>query len=78
MEVGTKIKGMYMGDFEITGTVIDRRPIYVRTDGCYLHTIELDEPTDIMGMVRTSVLMHTLWDGSTSSYVNHTDVMEAI
>ena len=78
MEVGTRIRGKYMGDFEITGTVIDRRPIYVRTDGCYLHTIELDEPTDIMGMVRDHVLMHTLWDGSTSSYVRHTDVMEKI
>jgi hypothetical protein len=78
MEVGTRIKGKYMGEFPITGTVVDRRPIYVRTDGCILHTIELDEPTDIMGMVRERVLMHTLYDGSPSSYVQYTDVMEKI
>ena len=78
MEVGTKVKGEYMGEFPFTGKIIDRRPLYVRTDGAYLHEVELDCPIEVFGGTKTMILMHTLWDGGKSSYTQYTDWMEKI
>ena len=78
MNIGTKIKGKYLGEIEITGTVVKSRPITVRTDGCVEHTIALDQPVSVYGIVRTRVNMNTLLNGEPSGYTRFTDHMEEI
>jgi hypothetical protein len=75
---GTRVHGFYMGAYEIVGTVISSRPIFVPTDGCIQHTVQLDKAIMVFGTSRGTVMMHTLPDGQPSSYVKYTDRMEAI
>lgn len=78
MNIGTKIKGKYLGKFDIIGEVIGIRDITVPTDGCWSHTIKLIEPIRVYGSLRDIVVMNTLYDGSPSSYTHFTDVMKKI
>jgi hypothetical protein len=78
MKEGTRVHGFYMGDYEFTGTVISSRPIFVPTDGCIQHTVQLDKAILVHGASKGVVLMHTLPDGKPSSYVRYTDHMEVI
>lgn len=78
MDTGKRVKGKYAGEFSFSGTVTTRRPVTVQTDGCWVHTIKLDEPLEVYGDIREIILVGTLYDGSPSSYVRYQDVMQEI
>jgi len=76
MKIGANVKGVYNDHFPFTGKVIAARPIYVKTDGCIQHTIQLDKEINIYGTDRSIILCHTLPNGKPSSYVDFSDAME--
>jgi hypothetical protein len=55
---GQRVSGMYLGQFPVTGIVRESR---VRYGGRVSHTVELENPVEVFGAVRESVI---LYDGS--------------
>ena len=78
MDIGTKIKGLYLGEFKIIGIIVDRRPIFIETDNCWIYSIKLTPPIEIYGKKKENILMNTKYDGTTSSYTRYSDIMEEI
>lgn len=75
MDVGQKVTGNYLG-FQFDGVVSERRFLTVPTDGCVLHIITLETPMNIFGLERDELVVHTLYDGSPSSYTRYSDWMK--
>ncbi len=75
MQIGQQVTGNYCG-FPISGVITARRPVTVKTDAVEFD-IDLSEPVEVYGAVRTSVLVYAAFDGSTSSYTKHTDWLAA-
>jgi hypothetical protein len=78
MQVGQKITGAYLGDFEIKGTITELRRLTVRTDGCFEYMIDLDHPIVVYGEERKNCIINAKFDGSPSSYTKHTDWIKAV
>jgi len=51
---GKTVTGKYIGMFPVTGTVINS---YVLLGGRVKHSIQLNEPTEILGSIREIVIM---------------------
>jgi hypothetical protein len=51
---GKRIIGMYMGDFAVSGTV---RLSRVRYGGGMAHHVTLDNPINVFGAVRDSIML---------------------
>lgn len=75
MDIGTKINGVYLGTFNVSGVVEDRRNLTVKTDGCVEHVVKLDSPIEVFGRIAESLIMHTLDDGQPSSYTRFSTSM---
>jgi len=73
MRVGTRVKGLYCGDIEFTGTIEEMRMLTVRTDGCFEFFVTLDQPVVYNGTERDTLVMYTKFDGSQSSYTRGTE-----
>jgi hypothetical protein len=73
MKVGTRVKGVYCGDFEFEGVIESERALTVGFAGCFEHCVVLDKPIMVFGEERTDIIMYTKWDGSKSSYTRDVD-----
>lgn len=51
---GKKINGLYLGLFPYTGTVVESR---VKYGGDVQHTVVVDEPFTVYGLVRDRILV---------------------
>ena len=76
MQVNQKVQGSYCGH-SFVGVIEEKRPVYVPTDGAFLHYVRLDEPMTIFGEARDVLCLYTKHDGSPSSYTKFSDWMRA-
>jgi hypothetical protein len=77
LDIGAKVKGLYMGEFQFTGIVQDKMHIYSRTFTKYL--VKLDKPIDVFGNKLEEIVVNTKYDQSlTTSYPPYTDKIEEI
>lgn len=51
---GNRVKGIYLGDIPVTGTVTESR---ISSDGSMRHTVRLDEPLIIYGTFRKNIIL---------------------
>ena len=72
-----KVNGVYMGEVPFSGTIRDYRAITVKTDGAFEVCVDLDLPVEAFGRVTDTLLLHTRFDGSPSSYAKFQDELYA-
>ena len=76
MQAGQAVAGNYMG-VNFTGVINVMRLLSVKTDGCFEFDVQLDAPIEVFGEKRTKILSFAKFDGSPSSYTNHTEFLTA-
>ncbi len=54
---GTRVRGLYLEQFEVEGTVTTSRPTY---GGGLKYTVALDTPIDVYGALRESVNLYCI------------------
>ena len=78
INIGNQVSGNYCGAHQFSGEVIERRAVTVRTDGCFLFTVKLDNAITVYGEARDTLIVSTKINGDSSSYARHSDSMSAI
>jgi len=76
MNVNQQVSGNYHGQ-QFSGVIAEMRALTVKTDGCFEYMVALAQPLTVYGTERTRLCLCAKFDGTPSSYTNHTDALVA-